>query len=147
MSEIFSAFGVDWRLLAIQAANFGLLLLVLWKFLYGPLMRMLDLRRVKVAQAMSDAQAAAEALSGMDAARAAKLAATGQEADKLMAHAREAAAKKQKEAAAAAAAAAASTLLEAQREAQEVKARAIEESKREIAKLVVLGIERAMIKK
>ncbi|KKW38007.1 hypothetical protein A2852_02595 [Candidatus Adlerbacteria bacterium RIFCSPHIGHO2_01_FULL_54_23] len=147
MSEIFSAFGVDWRLLAVQATNFGLLLLVLWKFLYGPLIRMLDERRARVAQGVTDAQAAAEALRGMEAARAARLAIVGKEADSFLAHARETAAKKQKEASVAAAAAAASMLKDAEREAKEIKARVMEESRREAAKLIVLGIEKAFIKK
>ena len=42
MGQVLAAFGIDWRLLLINSINFGLLLLALWYFLYGPLMKMLE---------------------------------------------------------------------------------------------------------
>ena len=141
MNEILGTFGIDWRLLLVNGANFALALLVLWYFLYAPLQRMLEERRQKVAQGVADALAAREALEGIEKSRAQKLAAAGKEADALLARARETAGNKQRELTAAAEAAAAGAIKEAHEQAQELKARAIEESKREVAALIVLGME------
>jgi F-type H+-transporting ATPase subunit b len=147
MSAVFSAFGIDWRLLAIDTANFGLLLLVLWYFLYTPLMRLLEERRERVAKSMRDAEAAALRLREIEESRAGLLAEAGKEADGLLVHARAAARAKEQEIAAAAQAAAARALSEASVEAAQLKARALEESKKEVAKLIVLGMEKLAVEK
>ena len=56
MDQLFAAFGINWELLAMQAANFGLLLLVLWYFLYRPVLRIIDERRTKIADSVIVAQ-------------------------------------------------------------------------------------------
>ena len=146
MSALFTTFGIDWRLLIIQAVNFGILLLGLWYFLYGPLTRMLETRRQKVAQGVADAQAAAASLKEIEGTRALTLSAAGKEADEVLARARNAGQAKEREMLAHAEAAAASVLKEAGAQAAEAKARAIAESKQEVAKLIVLGMEKAMQK-
>ena len=49
MEKVLDVFGIDWKLLLINAVNFGLLLATLSYFFYKPMMRMLDLRRDKIA--------------------------------------------------------------------------------------------------
>jgi len=56
MSELFSAFGVNWKLLLIQAVNFGLLLAALTYFLYKPILKIIDERREKVAEGVRTAE-------------------------------------------------------------------------------------------
>ena len=63
MSELFSAFGVNWKLLLIQAVNFGLLLAALTYFLYKPILKIIDERREKVAEGVRTAEAAAQRLA------------------------------------------------------------------------------------
>src|SRR3954468_19539365 len=63
MSQLFAAFGIDWRLLLIQALNFGLLLVVLSYFLYKPIMRIIDERREKIAEGVRTAEAASRRLA------------------------------------------------------------------------------------
>ena len=58
MGALFSAFGVDWHLLLIQAVNFALLLAALTYFLYKPILRIIDERREKVAEGVRVAQQA-----------------------------------------------------------------------------------------
>ncbi len=58
MDQLFAAFGIDWRLLLIQAVNFGLLLAVLSYFLYKPVLKMIDERREKIAESVRTAEAA-----------------------------------------------------------------------------------------
>ncbi len=142
MDKILTTFGIDWHLLLINAINFGLLLLVLWYFLYEPVMRMLEERRTKVAQGVRDADAAAQALSEIETSRASALAEAGKEADTILAAARTAGTTKEQELMHKGEATAAVLLREAEAQAAELKARAIEESKKEVAKLIVLGMEK-----
>ena len=147
MSAIFNVFGIDWRLLTINLVNFGLLLLALWYFLYGPLTAMLKKRRELVAQGVHDAQRAAHHLARAEELRSQKLVEAGKEADAVLMNARKAAMQTERELAARGEAAAARALKEAEAQAQEMKAQALRESREEVAKLVVLGIERTMAKK
>ena len=145
MSAVFAAFGIDWRLLLIDSINFGVLVLALWYFLYAPLTKVLETRRQKVAQGVHDAEAAQIKLREIEEAKSGILADAGEEADALLKKARIAAQEKERTMLAAAEAAATRTTKEAESRAAELKAQALEESKQEVAKLVVLGMERAMI--
>ncbi|MDE1924658.1 MAG: F0F1 ATP synthase subunit B [Patescibacteria group bacterium] len=147
MSAVLASFGIDWRLLIINTINFALLLLALWYFLYGPLMRMLEERRAKVAQGVVDAEAAAQKLRMIEEEKAGILGKAGQEADDVLQKARTAAAEKERGIVAASEARAAALLSDAGKEAKELKRQAIEESKQEVAKLVVLGIEKMLASK
>jgi len=142
MTQVFAAFGIDWRLLIINAVNFALLLVALWYFLYGPLTKMLETRREKLAQGVRDAEEAARQLRGIEASRAELLAAAGKEADTVLASARSAGAQKEHELKAAGETAAERAVAEARAQAQELKAQALAESKQEVAELIVLGIEK-----
>lgn len=142
MGEFFSAFGVDWRLLLINAINFGILLAGLYYFLYGPILKVLEERRAKVARGVADAEAATEQLRTIESERAGLLTKAGHEADEVLAHARTAALEKGKSMIAQSEAAASLLLKEAEAQANTMKHDAIEESKQEVAKLVVLGMER-----
>ena len=66
MSQLFAAFGLDIKLLLIQALNFSILLFVLWKFLYGPVLKMIDERRTKIAEGVENAEAAERRLADAD---------------------------------------------------------------------------------
>lgn len=56
MEQIISVFGINWKLLLIQGVNFGLLLAVLYKFLYKPVLAMVDTRRAKIENAIKDSE-------------------------------------------------------------------------------------------
>ena len=143
MSQVLSVFGIDWRLLLINAVNFGLVLVALWYFLYAPVMRMLETRREKLAQGVRDADNAARSLSEIENSRAEVLAAAGRDADALAAAARAAGAQKERELMQKGEATAATLMRDASAQAAELQRRSIEESKQEVAKLIVLGMEKA----
>src|SRR6267378_3500117 len=63
MSQLFAAFGIDWKLLLIQGLNFGLLLVVLSYFLYKPILKIIDERREKIAEGVRTAEAASRRLA------------------------------------------------------------------------------------
>ena len=146
MSQLFAAFGIDWRLLIINLINFGVLLVALRYFLYGPLTNMLESRRQKVAQGVQDAEDARTKLREIEDSKLGILAGAGAEADEMLKKARASAQEKERAIVQAAEAAAARINAEAENRAAELKAQALEESKREVAKLVVLGMERVMSK-
>lgn len=142
MNALLDAFGIDWRLLVINMLNFGLLLAVLWRFAYKPLTNMLEGRRQLLADGVQKAHEAETALAEIAASRAGMLAKAGKEADDVVAKARVAGTDKQRELLAQGEAGAQALLSEAQAQAAELKREAIEESKKEVAKLIVLGMER-----
>lgn len=142
MSDLFAAFGIDWRLLVINLINFGLLLAALWYFLYEPLTSMLETRRRKMAQGVADAEEAKRQLSEIEGSRAEMLAKAGSEADEVIASARVAAQQKGQEIVSASEASAQALLKDAEAQAIELKREAIEQSKQEVAKLIVLGMEK-----
>jgi F-type H+-transporting ATPase subunit b len=42
MESLLHSFGIEWKLLIAQAINFGILVFVLWKLVYKPILRVLD---------------------------------------------------------------------------------------------------------
>lgn len=50
MNEFLANFGINWKLLLAQAANFLLLLFILKRYAYGPLLRMMKTRRDEIAK-------------------------------------------------------------------------------------------------
>lgn len=58
MSDLIRNFGVDWRLLLAQAVNFFVLLFVLWKFAYAPILVLFKKRRDDIAKGLADAREA-----------------------------------------------------------------------------------------
>jgi F-type H+-transporting ATPase subunit b len=146
MEGIFSTFGIDWRTLLIQAINFAVLMVGLWYFLYGPIMRMLEERRSKVMQGVKDAEAAHKELEEIESARSTMLAQAGKEADTVISNARRAAVEEERSILARAENGATNVLKDAEAQAKDMKNRAIEESREEVAKLIVLGMEKALLK-
>ena len=42
--ELFQSFGIEWKLIIAQIINFGVLVFILWKLVYRPLLKVLDER-------------------------------------------------------------------------------------------------------
>ncbi len=58
--------GLDWKVLVAQVVNFGLLLFIMQRFLYKPLMKALDERNKKVKNALEDSQKIEEKLKSIE---------------------------------------------------------------------------------
>jgi len=54
--------GIDWKLLIAQILNFLVLLFVLWRFVYKPLVKLLEDRSKKIEKGIKDAEAAKQTL-------------------------------------------------------------------------------------
>jgi len=57
MGEAFTKLGIDVTSLIAQGINFALLFLILWKFLYKPILKMLNSRTEKVETSLKQAEA------------------------------------------------------------------------------------------
>lgn len=144
MDKLFEAFGVDWKLLAAQAVNFGVLLVALYLFLYKPVMKTLDERAKKIAQGVEDAERASEKLASADAEAGKVVAKADTEATEIVASARTAATEEKSRIVKEAEARATAIAADAEARATEAKASAIRESEKEIARLAMLAAEKAI---
>ncbi len=147
MSEILGVFGIDFRVLILQAVNFGIVLVVLWYFLYRPLINLIEKRRKDTIEAVANAERAAAELSEADATRKDIITKANKEAEQLVLSAREQAKDTESKLVHDAQARADQLIAEARAQGDEAKKRALAESREEIAKLTVLGVEKLLREK
>ncbi len=65
--ELFEKLGIDWRMLIAQMINFGILLFILHRYVYRPLIGMLEKREAMIEKSVTDARAIEERLKGAEA--------------------------------------------------------------------------------
>jgi F-type H+-transporting ATPase subunit b len=147
MSGILDIFGVDWRLLVVQAFNFGLLLIALYFILYRPVLALIAKRQALIAQGVQDAQAASEELARITFEKEAILGAAVKDAEEAIRRAKERALSKEETMLREAQEKGERVLREAQEKALEEKRRAIAGAQEEIARMVVLGAEKILREK
>lgn len=144
MNELFAAFGVEWKLLLAQAINFGIVLLVLWYFLYRPVLAMLEKRRALVAKGVEDAAKAEAKLSTADEIAATIMQKAEAEAEAVMQTARAKGAEERAKIVQDAQSRASQLAKDAEARAEESIKRAQEQSEKEIARLALLAAEKIM---
>ena len=66
MEELIDKLGIDWKLLIAQIINFLVLLFVLYKFAYKPILKMLHDRQHKIKKSLSDAKKIEEKMKQAD---------------------------------------------------------------------------------
>lgn len=144
MGALFSTFGINASLLLIQAVNFGVTLLVLWYFLYTPILKVIRERKEKVAKGVADAEAAGRSKAEIEASRSGILSAAEKEAEGVVERAveegkgeRAAIVKNAQERSEA-------LLLDARAQADEAKRRALADSEKDIARMAVLAAEKIL---
>ena len=146
MEQLFTAFGIDGKLLIAQAVNFGVLFVALTYLLYKPTKKTLDERRAKVAKGVEDAEEAEKKLAEADVTVGERLKSAESEAEGIVASAREAGTSEKARIVKDAETRAASIEAESEARAREAASRALKESEREIARLAILAAEKAMRK-
>jgi F-type H+-transporting ATPase subunit b len=137
MGDTLTTLGIYWPKLVAQTINFAIVLFVLWKFAYKPVLAMLEMRRQKIAESMKNAEAIKAQLSETEAERKKILAEAGAQAGKILEETRAASerelARRTQEAIAAA-----NQILAKAREASEAElARMKAELRKEVGRLVV----------
>jgi F-type H+-transporting ATPase subunit b len=144
MSQLFTAFGIDWRLLLIQAFNFGLLLVVLSYFLYKPILKIIDERREKIAEGVRTADAASRRLAEAKEEGDKQIGDAAREAQSLVAAARASGEVKKATIVSEAEARAQAILKDAEARITENERQAFVKSERDIAKAAMLAAEKIL---
>jgi len=144
MEQLINTFGIDWKMLIVQIVNFSILLGVLWYFLYRPLVDLIESRRAQIIKGVADAERADVALRDADSKKTDILAQASIEAESIVASAREAGKAKEAELLKEGQAKYDRLLTEAGMKGEEIKRNALEESKEEISRLIVLGVEKML---
>jgi F-type H+-transporting ATPase subunit b len=142
--ELFAVFGINYKLLLFQVFNFGLLLLALWYFLYAPVMKMLENRRAIVEKGVRDADVAEHSLLEADKKRKEIVAQALRDADGVVVSARSHAKEEAAEIVRSAEVRAEADLEEAKKRALEEKDKMLSDAKQEMAKMIVLGVEKVL---
>jgi F-type H+-transporting ATPase subunit b len=144
MDKLLGAFGIDPQLLIAQAINFGVLLLVLWYFLYRPVLKVLDERKQKVAQGVLDAKEATEKLLRADTDASETMKGAEKEADAILSSARDSASIEKARIVKEAELRAVKIESDADARAKEESLRTLKESEKEIARLAILAAEKTL---
>lgn len=79
MSEFIDQFGINWKLLAAQAVNFFVLFWILKRFVYGPVLGMIEKRQKEIKEGLEAAEASQKRLAEADAEKQAILTQANQE--------------------------------------------------------------------
>lgn len=137
MDELLQKLGVDWRLLIAQLANFLILFVLLKKFLYRPVLDMLERRRARVAEGLRDAERSSVRLAGIELERKQVLDAAALERQHILEVAVLEAEQLRERRVRAAEADAASVLARAREDAERTRTELLTEVRREVGDLVV----------
>jgi F-type H+-transporting ATPase subunit b len=129
--------GVKWPEFIASLINFAIVLFVLWRFAYKPIFEMLAARRQKIAEALANAEKIKSELTRTEAERQKILVDAGDQANKLIDEARQAAVHVRETETQKAIAAAEQIVSKAREVAAQDHARMLAELKREVGRLVV----------
>jgi F-type H+-transporting ATPase subunit b len=129
--------GIEWPSLAAQLISFALVFFVLWKFAYGPIFKMLQARREKIAESLANAEKIKADVAKTETERHKILTDAGEKADKLIDDARQAAARVRETETQKAIAAAEQIVSKAREAAAQERVQMLGELKREVGRLVV----------
>jgi F-type H+-transporting ATPase subunit b len=129
--------GIDWRALTTQLISFSIVFFVLWRFAYKPIFAMLQMRREKIAESLTNADRIKVEVAKTEADRRKILADAGDQATHLIDEARAAAARVREAETQKAVAAAEQIVAKAREAAAQEHARMLAELKREVGRLVV----------
>jgi F-type H+-transporting ATPase subunit b len=137
IENITNTFGVDWPHLIAQIINFSIVCAVLYRFAYGPILKMLDERRQQIALGQANAAKIEVELAKTEAQRQEVLIRVNAQATRLIEEARAAAARVQEQETQKAIAAAEQIIVKSREAAAQDHARMLAELKREVGRLVV----------
>lgn len=135
--ELFEKLGIDWRLIVIQIINFGIVLFILKKFLYKPVVALLEKRREQVVENVELNEKMKKEIHEFEEHKSREMDQVKQEAKQMIALASARAGELQVKAQEEASAKASQVLDQARKIISEEKSKIIEEARKEVAQLVV----------
>ena len=135
--RIVHIFGVDWPHLIAQIISFCIVCVVLYRFAYRPILKMLDERRQQIALGLANAAQIKAELARTEAQRQEVMMQANAQATRLIEEAHAAAARVQEQETQKAITAAEQILVKANEAAAQDRARMLADLKREVGRLVV----------
>lgn len=137
IEEIARTFGVDWTHLMAQMISFCIVCILLQRFAYKPVLKILEERRQQIAQGKANAEQIKAELSRTETQRKEMLDQANVQAHKLIEGARAAAARVQEEETQKALAAAEQVMVKAREASVQERTRMLAQLKREFGRLLV----------
>jgi len=137
VERIATTFGVDWPHLFAQIVSFCIVCLILYRFAYRPVLKMLEVRRQQIALGVANAERIEAELARTEAQRQEVIAQANAQATTFIEEARAAAARLQAQETQKAIAAAEEIMTKAREAAAQDHERMLTELKREVGRLVV----------
>jgi len=137
IQEIAQTFGVDWPHLVAQIISFCIVCLLLERFAYKPVLKMLQERRQQIAQGLADTEKIKAELARTEAQRQEVMLKANAQATKLIEEARAAAARVEQQETQRAIAAAEQIMVKSREATAQEHARMLEDLKREVGRLVL----------
>jgi len=139
MEELLYKLGINWKLLIAQAINFTIVLIVLHRFVYKPLLKMLQDRQKKIDQSLKDAEKVEENLKKSKIERENQIALGRKEAEKIIESTNKKADEVKNEKVEEARAESAAVIKEAKEKIKMERGQMIEDVKTEVGELVLLA--------
>jgi len=137
VQQIAQTFGVAWPSLIAQIISFSIVCILLQRFAYKPVLKMLEDRRKQIEEGVANTKKIADDLAQAETRRQQLLTQTNEEITKLIEEARAAAARVKDEETQKAIAAAEQILAKSREAAEQDYARMLADLKRELGRLVV----------
>jgi F-type H+-transporting ATPase subunit b len=137
IQQIASTFGVDWPHLGAQIISFGIVCILLHRYAYRPILKMLDERREQIALGQANAEQIKAELARTEAQREEVMLRANAQATQFIEEAHAAAARVQQQETQKAIATAEQIIVKSRQAAEQEYARMLAELKREIGRLVL----------
>jgi F-type H+-transporting ATPase subunit b len=144
MQPIIAVFGIDWKILGFQAFNFTVALVVLYYFLYKPVLALIEERRVKIEGGLEDAKQASENLKRAEQEKAEIVKAAHTEASAVALRAKAHSDEKTATLMRAAEEKSQRVMEDAKKAGEDLQKRLYKESEAEIAKTALLAAEKIL---
>lgn len=144
MAELIHQLGIDWKLLLAQVVNFLILLFLLKKFLYRPIIELLAKRRKAVEESAANTEKIAQELGAIESRKMTEIERAKKEADAIVQEAKRQAGTRQAEMLKEAELRIEKLLADAKKRAIEERAKMMGEIRDEVSDLVFLATEKVL---
>lgn len=144
MAELIHNLGIDWKILLAQIINFAIILFVLKKFAYKPILKVLDDRRKKIEEAIERSKSVDQKMAEIEALREKIMVEAREESSRIIKKAEEAAYKIQEAALKEAYSKSEKFMAESMKKIQAEREKIFQEVKRETADLVYAAVEKTV---
>ncbi len=142
--ELFDALGLNGKILLAQLINFAVLVWVIWKFAYGPIVKTLNDRQKKIEKGIRNAAEAKDKLAEMEKREKQVLDKARQEAQEIIKKAESVAEESKQEIVQVAHEEASKILAEAKKKIEQEGQQMMSEIKKDLAELVLAATEKVV---